>query len=254
MVMDGDAARADRLPSAMADFRPLYMQVRDLMVQRIASGDWKPGEMIPSEFQLAAEFGVSQGTVRKALIELEAQNLMVRRQGRGTTVAEHSRQHSLFHFFHIVDRDGMKELPSSTVVEQKTRKASKDQAVALALAPRANVHAFTRVRLLRGRPVILERIAVPAALFPDLSFTVGETLPDELYVLFQRKYGVTVARANETIAAVAADADDVRHLGLAEGAPLLEIVRVAHDVQGRPVELRVSRVDTRDHRYYCEIV
>lgn len=239
--------------AAVTDFRPLYSQVRDLMIERIGSGRWKPGEMIPSETQLAQEFGVSQGTVRKALIELERQNLIVRRQGRGTYVAQHSRQRSLFHFFHIVYRNGIKELPTSVILDQKTRRATREQAAALDLPAKAQVHHITRLRYLGGRPIILERIAVPASLFRDLSFTPGEELTEELYVLYQQTYGVTVTRAQEMLAAVAADAADAEHLGVRQGAPLLAIARTAFDVQGNRVELRISHCNTENHRYFSEI-
>ncbi len=69
---------------------PLYAQVKAQLIQRIQSGDWKPGELIPNEFVLAGELGVSQGTVRKALGELTADKLLLRRQGRGTFVAKHT--------------------------------------------------------------------------------------------------------------------------------------------------------------------
>src|SRR5258707_13395026 len=85
------------------DFRPLYAQVRALMIRRMVRGEWRPGDILPSEGRLAVEFGVSQGTVRKALDEMAAQNLVVRQQGRGTFVAQHSEAHALFHFFHIRD-------------------------------------------------------------------------------------------------------------------------------------------------------
>lgn len=251
--MDADVAQEGRA-TAMADFRPLYTQVKDMMIQRIGSGAWKYGELIPSEFQLAAEFGVSQGTVRKALLEMEAQNLVVRRQGRGTYVAEHSRRKSLFHFFHIVDLNGVKELPTSVILECRTRRATREQAADLKLPARASVLNLTRVRHVRGQPILLERIAVPVHLFPNLNFPVGQELPDELYVLYQRDHGVTVVRADERLSAVIADAEDVQNLGVPEGTPLLEIARTAFDVHGSPVERRISRCNTQKHRYFSEIV
>jgi GntR family transcriptional regulator len=237
-----------------ADFRPLYSQVKDLLIDRIGSGSWKPGEMIPSEFQLAAEFGVSQGTVRKALVELEQQKLVVRRQGRGTYVAKHSSQQSLFHFFHIVDEHGNKELPTSVVLDSRMKRATKEEATLLRMQPRASVHAITRLRHLGGRPVILERITLPASSFRDLDVPTGREMTEELYVLYQRHHGVTIIRADERIAAVAADAEDARHLGVGLGTPILEVSRVAVDVQGNPVELRLSRLNTAHHRYFSRII
>lgn len=243
-----------RIAGKGPDFRPLYAQVKDLMVQRMVSGEWLPGEALPSENRLAEEFRVSQGTVRKALDELAAQRLVVRRQGRGTFIAKHSRQHSLFHFFHIVDSaSGVKELPTSRVIELRTDRASREQAARLGLAPRARVHNLLRLRAIAGRPVILERITLPAAIFPSLSLPLDIEMPDELYVLYQQKFGVSVVRAKERLTATAADPLDAHHLRLAEGAPLLSIDRLALSLEGMPVEWRTSRCDTRGYHYYSDI-
>src|SRR3546814_10554487 len=94
---------------AAPEARPLYAQVRTLLLQRLIEGIWKPGTALPSEMQLAQELGVSQGTVRKALDDLAAENLVVRRQGRGTFVAEHDTDRALFHFFHLVGEERSEE-------------------------------------------------------------------------------------------------------------------------------------------------
>ena len=114
--------------------RPLYAQVRELMIGRMVQGVWKPGAVLPSEVQLAAEFGVSQGTVRKALDALAAENLVIRRQGRGTFVAEHDAERALFHFFHLVGEDGSRQLPGATLLSCRAGKASRDEAARLELA------------------------------------------------------------------------------------------------------------------------
>lgn len=235
------------------DFRPLYAQVRELLIGRLVRGDWRPGEVLPSEGRLAAEFGVSQGTVRKALDEMAAQNLVVRQQGRGTFVARHSQKHALFHFFHIRDEGGVKELPTGRVLAMRAVRADRETAQRLLLAPRSRVWEILRLRALKRAPVILERIAVPATLFPRLALPLGRELPDELYVLYQERFAVTVARAEEKLRAVAADAVDAAALGVAEGSPLLEIDRLALSLDGSPVEWRCSRCNTAHHHYYAEI-
>lgn len=246
-----------RMPAADSapDFRPLYAQVRELMVQRLISGAWKPGSILPSETELANQFRVSQGTVRKALDELADQNIVVRKQGRGTFIAEHSRSRSLFHFFHIVDRDGRKELPASRLIEIHAEPCDAEQAERLHLSRRARVYRMLRLRALEGRPVILERLTVPAELFPNLDrrLPLDQDMVDELYVLYQKSYGVTIVRAHEMLSAVAVDALDRRYLSLAADEPVLQIDRVAHDLEGRPVEWRVSHCDTCRHAYRSDI-
>lgn len=230
-------------------FRPLYAQVRELFVRRLADGEWRAGELLPSEPRLAAELGVSQGTVRKALDELTAQNLLVRRQGKGTFVASYTPDRALFRFFHLVGDDGARKLPESRVVARRSAGASAAERERLGLAARARVLRIERVRCLDGAPVIAERISVPVALFPGLADLAPGALPNTLYALYETRWGLSVARAVERLRAVAAGAADARLLGVARGAPLLEIDRTALGHAGTPLEWRRSRCDTRRHHY-----
>ncbi len=230
-------------------FRPLYAQVRDLFVRRLASGEWKPGDLLPAEPRLAAELGVSPGTVRKALDELAAQNRLVRRQGKGTFVASYTPERALFHFFHLVGDDGSRVLPESRVLSCRTALANAVECRRLQLAPRAPVLRIVRVRELGGRATIVERISLPADRFPGLASLQRERIPNTLYALYESDYGVSVAQAEERLRAVAAGAGEQRLLGVARGTPLLEVDRLALDQGGLPVEWRVSRCDTRHCHY-----
>lgn len=188
--------------------QPLYAQVKALMMQRLIAGQWRPGEMLPSEFQLADLFGVSQGTVRKALDELAGENVVVRRQGRGTFVAEHDDHRALFHFFHLVGPDGERRLPESRLISVRKGLAGRLEAGRLDIGRGAPVIRIRRIRLLDDRPAIAETIAVPQKLFPDLA-DIRE-VPNTLYDFYERRYGVTIARAVERLAAVAADERDAK--------------------------------------------
>ncbi len=238
------------MAKGLPDFRPLYAQVATLLTERIGSGEWKPGAPLPSEFELAEELKVSQGTVRKALGEMESKNLLVRRQGRGTFVAQHSTQTSLFRFFPLVDGNGEKTMPTSIVLAQKTQRAEHEEAAALGLAPRSRVHRILRLRRLQGRTVVVERITLSAALFAGLALPIGSEMHEELYVIYEQQFSITVVRADEQLRAMPAPAEDARHLGLAAGAPLLEVRRIARDIYGAPLELRIDRCDTS---HYCYV-
>lgn len=235
------------------EFQPLYAQVKALMTRRIATGDWKPGMMIPNEFQLAAEYNVSQGTVRKALIALEAARLIIRRQGRGTYVAEHTRELTLFHFFRIVGLDDQRLEPWSRVLSQRTANATREVARLLEIEKGTPVHVVNRIRTLNSKPAITERIYTPTAMMPDLAIRPGAEMVDEMYVIYQKQYGITIAHASERLAAVAASAEDARLLEIDTGTPLLEITRVARDVSNTAVELRISRCHTDHLRYAAEV-
>jgi GntR family transcriptional regulator len=235
------------------DRRPLYAQTEELLTRRIAEGAWAPGALIPAEPELAAELGVSPGTVRKALAGLERRRLIERRQGRGTFVAAHTSERALFHFFRVVDIRDAKHAPTSLVLDCRTAPATEEQAASLSLETGTPVHRVERIRALQGEPVILERILLPAARFPGFALPVLREMTDELYVLYQRDHGVTIARAEERLAAIAASEEQAAKLRLWPGAPLLEISRVAYDVSDRPVERRITWLDTRLHRYHASL-
>ncbi|MEI8146683.1 MAG: GntR family transcriptional regulator [Alphaproteobacteria bacterium] len=231
-------------------FRPLYRQVKDVLVRRIADGRWQGGQMIPSEFQIAAELSVSQGTVRKALDDMTAENLLVRRQGKGTFVASHDENRILFQFFKLGRDDGQREFPESEVVSVGRTRADPVTQEKLALVAADSVVTIRRLRSLGGERVIAETIVVPAARFPGLER--GE-VPNNLYGVYAARYGVTVARANERLKAVACPAFAANALGLAVDAPVLSIDRLAYDLDGTPVEWRLSLCRTDQCHYLSDL-
>lgn len=228
-------------------YRPLYQQVYDFLVKQIAAGEWGPGESLPSEQALAGRLNVSQGTVRKALDALAADSLIDRRQGKGTYVAEHTQERALFRFFRMARPGGARVLPTSTGDVLKRRTARPAELARLALKPGAAVYEVSRVRIMDGEPAVLERIVLPAALFPGLER--HDPLPNALYALYQREYGVNIVSAEEELRADAARKDDCRRLKVRAGAPLLHIDRVAISLEGTRVEWRTSRCDTTHFVY-----
>lgn len=235
---------------AIAATAPLYEQVGYLIRQRLIDGFWKPGEVLPSEIALGRELGVSQGTVRHALDDMVAEHLLVRRQGLGTFVSEHTDRRNLFLFFYLMDAAGSRVLPSNEIISRRVAKATPAEAKLLELGANSRVFRLRRVRSLKAVPTIIETVTAPTRLFPGLS---REThLPDHLYRHYQTKYAITVFKARERVSAVAATAEEAGHLGIETGAPLLEIERVAITLDERPVELRVSRCETSAYRFHTE--
>ena len=231
---------------------PLYRQVKAILLRRIANGEWKPGEALPAEPKLGATLGVSPGTVRKALDELAAEGVVSRRQGRGTFVAEHTPDTSLFRFFRLVTPDGGRVVPTGRELERTTGRASAAECAALALDAKATVLRVRRLRATQGGRLI-ERIALPLDLFPGLDAHPGP-LPNTLYDLYERHYGKSVRRAREILAAVALiDAGDAGALGLSPGDPVLAIERIAYTFDDVPIEWRRSLVDTRALRYLSDL-
>jgi GntR family transcriptional regulator len=234
------------LPDRDGD-RPLYAQVRERLIERIRSGEWKPGQLIANEFEIAAEFGVSQGTARKAIGDLASEGLVVRRQGRGTFVVEHTPAHVLFRFFNVFDEAGEAVIPDSRDVRVASAVASAQERKALGLDPNARVIRLSRTRTRDGAPFMTETIALPETLFPGLA--EQPQMPNTLYDLFQKAYGVLVTRTDDRLSAVAADAETAAILAIAPGAPLLRIDRIAFGLDDRPVEWRVSLCNLGEAHY-----
>ncbi|HEX4883975.1 MAG TPA: GntR family transcriptional regulator [Casimicrobiaceae bacterium] len=239
------------VPDATPAFRPLYLQIRDLLVRSLESGEWRPGEAIPSELLLAARFGVSQGTVRKAIDALAGDNLVVRRQGKGTFVATHTEEaHSTFRFLHIRRDDGVDEYPASRLVDVRRVRASAEVARLLDLRPGDAVVVLRRLLDWQGAPAVLDDITLPAALFRGLTRAKVEAYQGSMYGLFETAFGVRMLSAQERLKAVAADAAVAGLLGVPEGTPLLEVDRVAFTYGGRPVEFRRGLCSTARHHYF----
>jgi GntR family transcriptional regulator len=235
--------------SATPVFSPLYRQIADLMIRALEQAEWQPGEAIPSELELAARFKVSQGTVRKAIEELTAANLVVRRQGRGTFVATHAEARTQFRFLRLAADDARAEAMTRRFLSCKRARPPGGVARALELAPGEPGLQVRRVLNFRGAPVVYDELWLPQALFKGLTGTRLEAWPGTLYGLFEAEYGVRMIRAEEQIRAVAADPDAAALLGLAPGAALLDVQRLAFTYGDRPVEWRRGLYDTREHHY-----
>ena len=238
---------------SMPDFQPLYKQVYDVLVRRIAKGAWQPAEALPSEQALAAELKVSQGTVRKAVDVLVAENLVQRRQGKGTYVSEHTQEHALFRFFRLSrpNTDGERVTPESTEARCKRRVATAVEVGKLHLSKGQTVVEIKRLRLIDGLPAVSEKIVVPMKLFPELDHQAS--LPNTLYSLYQSVYGVNVTIAKEELRAVLSTRIDEKALGIKPGSPILSVDRVAIAIGGQRVEWRVSRCNTSNIVYAIDI-
>jgi GntR family transcriptional regulator len=239
---------------AAPSFQPLYLQIKALLERSLEVREWGPGAAIPSEIELAGRFGVSQGTVRKAIDALAADNLVVRRQGKGTFVATHTEERaSSFRFLRIRHNDGHDEYPASRLLDLKRGKAGADAARLLELSPGDAVLILRRVLEWGGEPVVLDEITLPAALFRGLTRARYDAYHGSMYGLFETQFGVRMLKAREHLSAIAADAVSARVLGVAAGAPLLAVDRVTLTYGDRPVEVRRGLCNTRSHHYFNEL-
>jgi GntR family transcriptional regulator len=231
------------------DGAPLYRLAKRALLGAVEAGRWPPGDALPNETALARSLGIAVGTLRHAVDELVAERILVRRQGRGTYVATHNTDRFVFQFFHVERSDGRRDAPAVELL--LFERGRLDDEAAEALSRRAGDAAILiENRLsLQGRAVVHDRIALPAALFRGLTEKRLRERASTIYHLYQTEFGITVVRATERVRAVAADRSAARILGVAPGAPLLQVRRTALALRDKPVEYRVSTLWTAQHDY-----
>ncbi|MDR2365442.1 MAG: GntR family transcriptional regulator [Zoogloeaceae bacterium] len=245
------AARSGGNPT----FSPLYRQIKDLLLRALSAGEWAAGALIPSETELAARFGVSQGTVRKAIDEMADENLLVRRQGKGTFVASHDDPRAHYRFLRLRPDDGRVEQKRSLPISCDVRAADAATAAALAIQPGDPTVAVERLLCFDERPIIFEAIFLRAEIFGELTLAMleQESRAASLYRFFEQRFGVRMIRAEERTRAVRAEAAAAERLNVPISAPLLLVERRTYTYADRPVEWRRGFYATDQHHYYNEL-
>ena len=239
--------------SASPTFSPLYRQIKALILQSLQRAEWRPGEAIPSELELAAHYKVSQGTVRKAIDELSAEHLLVRRQGKGTFVATHSEARAQFRFLRLMPLEGEQEYPPSRLLECRRARASAEIARELQMKAGDSLVFLRRVLIFKGEPTVIDEISLPGSIFKGLSAAKFNEYKGSMYNLFETEFGTRMLRAEERISALAADAETGKLLEVSVGTPLLCVDRVSYTYGDKPVEVRRGLYRT-DRHYYKNIL
>lgn len=247
------AASGVSASGASPTFSPLYQQIKVLITQGLQSGEWKPGELIPSEVELASRFKVSQGTVRKAIDELAAENLVVRRQGRGTFVATHHEARAQYRFLRLMPDAGEPHYADNKILEVKRLRASAEVARLLDIKSGDSVVFIKRVQSFDGAPTIVEELWLPGAIFKGLTAERLVEYKGPMYGLFETEFGTRMIRATEKIRAVIADDVIAELLQIAVGTPLLSVERVSFTYGDKPVEVRRGLYRTDRHHYQNEL-
>jgi len=234
-------------------YRPLYDQIKVLLTQSLISGEWHPGQMIPSEIELAARYKVSQGTVRKAIDTLASENILIRRQGKGTFVATHKEDKIKLRFLRLTAANGQKETLSNSLISCKKTKADARKANILELKAGATLIEIKRLLSFSGRPLIYDHIAIPATSFKGLNADRIEEKNGSMYSMYETEFGIRMIRAEERLTAVAAVEEVAEALHLDVGFPLLSIERVSYTYGDKPMEWRLGLCLTDDHHYMSEL-
>lgn len=231
------------------DGRPQYLKVKASLVSRIARNEWRPGDVVPAETELAAQYEVSVGTIRRAIAILVDENVLVRRHGKGTFIATYDWRRTLSHVFRLIGDDGKLEIPSARLIGCETGVAIDIEAQRLQIRRQSKVVRIKRIRLSGQTPFISERIVVPYAIFGDLGARSHTLESRELYAYFGQEFGVMIKQVHENLRAVAASDEDASLLGIKRNTPLLEIDRIAVSLPGSPIEWRISRCQTSHCSY-----
>ncbi|MDR2259664.1 MAG: GntR family transcriptional regulator [Azoarcus sp.] len=234
-------------------FSPLYRQIKSLILQALEAGEWRPGQAIPSEQELAARFNVSQGTVRKAIDEMAADNILVRKQGKGTYVASHNDPRQMFRFLRLVPEEGVLTHPRSVPLDCWRAKAGQEAARMLAIGPGAPIIILRRVLRFENKPIVADEIYLPEEIFQGLDLEMLQVWNSSLYSLFETRFGLRMIRAQERIRAVAADRAAADLLRVDEGTPLLSVERVTYTYGDKPVEWRRGVYSTVGHYYLNDL-
>lgn len=234
-------------------FRPLYQQIKDLITQGLHSLEWKPGQSIPSEMELAARFQVSQGTVRKAIDELAAENRLVRRQGKGTFVATHAENATQYRFLRLLTNDKSTPTLNRRFIHCNRVKAPSHVASALGLKAGESVLKILRLLSDQKKPIVLDEIWLPSQFFKGLTAERLSAYQGPMYALFETEFGVQMVNATEQIRAVNASASAGQQLQIPENTALLSVERLSYTYANQPVELRIGLYLTSHHYYHNEL-
>jgi GntR family transcriptional regulator len=225
----------DRPVNRRASDVPLYVQIADSFLDRIESGRLLPGDRLPPERELSEGLGVNRMTLRRALRNLEAQGLLIRRQGSGTFVADPKIERQagrLISFTRGMERQGF--APGARVVRLEERPVEASLAAVLHLPVHAPVYDLLRLRLLNDVPAMLEHYVMSVRRFPDLGrFDLEHR---SMYEVMETEYGVGVRRARQSLEPVVASEFEADLLGVSLGAPLMMERRLAYDQEDQPVE------------------
>jgi GntR family transcriptional regulator len=220
-----------------------------MILASLQASEWLPGDAIPSEMELAARYAVSQGTVRKAIDELAAQNLLIRRQGKGTFVATHQEEDFQYRFLRLEPDSGEKLHLKNQFLVCENIQSDPYIAQLLKLKPSDSMIRIDRIQSSAGRPIVFEEIWLPEARFKGLNLDMLNAWPGPMYAFYESEYATHMVRAEEKIKAVLAGSDLAQHLQVVEGAALLSVERVAFTYGNKPVEVRRARYDTNGQHY-----
>lgn len=228
---------------------PIHVRVREELRAQMTTGNWRPGDMLPPEQQLATDYGVALGTIRKAIETLVGEGLVRRKQGRGTFVARRDMDDAGLRFFHFETRRGIRQAPQAQIFSRTVEVLERDIAQKLQIGVGSRAIKLVRLRTLEGEPVLLDEIWLPEATFKPLLDMPLEELHEFLFPIYAHRCGVDVFRTEEVLTVERVYAARAQALGLSNGSPAIVIERLTFNYADQPVEWRISYGAIERFRY-----
>jgi len=232
---------------------PLYIQVKKRITESLVNAEWSPGQSIPSETELARKYNVSQGTVRKAIDDLAADKILIRRQGKGTFVSTHNEENIQLRFLRLTEKSGKKEKLENKLISFEKEKASNQIAKALGVNTSSTLISIKRLLTFNGSPLILDLIKIPSASFRGLNANKVIEKKGSMYRMYETDFGIQMLHADEKIKAVEANNESSSMLNVTKGSPLLSVERLSYTYDDKPIEWRLGLCVTLDHYYKTEL-
>jgi GntR family transcriptional regulator len=232
---------------------PLYIQVKKRITESLVSSEWPPGQSIPSEMELAKKYNVSQGTVRKAIDDLAADKILIRRQGKGTFVSTHNEENIQLRFLRLTEKTGKKEVLENKLISFEREKASNQIAKALGVNTSSTLISIKRLLTFNGKPLIFDFIKIPSVSFRGLTPEKVIEKKGSMYRMYETDFGIQMLHADEKIKAVAANKETSSILNISESSPLLSVERLSYTYDNKPIEWRLGLCVTLDHYYKTEL-
>ena len=232
---------------------PLYEEVKKKITLSLVQGEWSPGEVIPSEIELANIYNVSQGTVRKAIDELSAESILVRRQGKGTYVATHNEESIQLRFLRLTSTFGLKEKLDNQLISFSKEKATNKLAKILNINSASTIISIKRLLTFNKKPLIFDVIKLPALSFRGLTAEKVNEKKGVMYRMYETDFGIRMLSADEKIKAVSASSESALLLDVKENSPLLSVERLSYTYDNKPLEWRLGLCITDNHYYRSEL-
>ncbi len=231
---------------------PRYYQLKEILRERIRSGEWKPGSLIPSERELSEKYGISRMTARQAITDLVNEGIFYREQGKGTFVSNRKITQQLIHLTGFTeDIRARGQLPSTKVLSAEMSPADEATAEKLRIEPGTLIFRLQRLRLADDEPLAIE---VSQIHFKGCERLLEEDLEhNSLYRVLESRFGIMLMEADQELEAGLVENDEAQLLSISPGSPVLFTRRTTYTERNQPIEYAKSMYCGHKYTFYTHM-